>query len=195
MTMSMWLRIDEVSNDHYPYVAQWGTGSLVGAGFCLGTVWGEPGRADNGGAFWHGGNLTEKDASGPSKARDASWPEGSSCGEKWIHYVCTCSNANGSAHTVYYIDGHKVNELDITIQNNKSTLFTAPSETSDLCLVNGPARPSVVTQMDEFRLSTGVRTPEEVALDYRMMTETDFATFGKRKAATAPAPGLVVFIR
>ena len=193
MTLSMWLRVDATS-DQYPFFAQWGSGSM-GAGLWMSTMGGRPSDPNNGAVFWHGGNRTDADASGPSKANDAGWPEGSTCAGKWLHYVCTCSNANGVAHTVYYIDGHKVKELDTTIQNGKSTLFSAPATASDLCLVNGPAHSAIVTQMDEFRLSGGVRTPEEVALDYQIMTRTDFATFGARKAAAAPNPGLVFMLR
>ena len=191
-TMSCWLRIDRAPV--YPLFAQWASGpSQVGAGFWFGAAVGN-GRADNGAVIWHGGNRGSNANVGPSKVNDPAWPANSTYIKKWLHYTLTCRNENGVAHTVNYIDGQKVNEIDITITNGKQTLFTAPSTASDLMLVNGPSQPSDVAQMDEFRLSEGVRTPAEVAADYQTMTKADFATFGSCQNAKAPNPGLAVFI-
>ena len=136
----------------YPLFAQWASGpSQVGAGFWFGAAVGVS-RADNGAVIWHGGNRAAKANAGPSKANDPAWPANSTYISKWLHYTLTCRNENGVAHTVNYIDGQKVNEIDITITNGKQTLFTAPSTASDLMLVNGPSQPSDIAQMDEFRL-------------------------------------------
>ena len=191
-TMSCWLRIDRAPE--YPLFAQWASGpSQVGAGFWFGAAVGVS-RADNGAVIWHGGNRAANANVGPSKANDPAWPANSTYISKWLHYTLTCRNENGVAHTVNYIDGQKVNEIDISITNSKQTLFTAPSTASDLCLVNGPSQPSDIAQMDEFRLSEGVRTPAEVAADYQTMTKADFATFGSCQNASAPTPGFVLLV-
>ena len=194
-TMSMWLRIDR-SNHQYPLFAQWASGAnQLKDGLWFGAAVELPSRADNGAVIWHGGNRTSEANHGPSKAKDSAWPTGASYDKKWLHYTLTCKNDNGVAHTVNYIDGQKVNEIDVTITNGKSKLFTAPSPASDLYLVNGPGAKTLITQMDEFRLSTGIRTPAEVAADYQTMTKADFATFGRCRTASAPVSGLVILFQ
>ena len=197
VTLSFWMRADAASYS-WPFFVEWGLpNGGTGKGFWIGGEFGTSSTVD-GHAFWQGCNAAAADGYMTAATAGVDWPDGSTYHQKWIYYTISCKSENGQVHEVHYVDGQEVLATTMDLIDKTKNFIIAPTGTGTLTLMNNSAKGRGFgnARMDEFRISTIIRSAAEVAADYRMMTDPSFATYGARTKASAPRPsGLMIIVR
>lgn len=195
-TISFWVKVDE--GGKWPKFMNWGSflGNNPHDGIWIGGCLDTSAPADVGHIMWNGAQVgPEHDG---MKGRVTS--TAASYDKEWAYLTLTCSSANGKVTRCGYFNGvYDEGNVDVAdLPSGIENYVTSPN--GQLYLMNAETveynNKSSSISMDEFRISSCVRSKEYIAAEYRSMANPDFATLGAKEPASAPvARGLLIVVR
>ena len=197
-TISFWLRVDEVANSgngNWPYFVDWYNYNIDHYGFLICGAAGN--TIDSGTALWQNFNITSPEIT--KTALGNKWPDGSTYYKNWFYYTASFARVGDQVHEEIYVDGQQILTGDYNLLNTDKNIAYVNTQNEPLVLLNSvttTGRGMNDARMDEFRISSVACGAAEAAANYRMMTQSGFATLGPRTKATSPImKGLAIIVK